>query len=517
MAWVPVAIVAAAALAMGRPLRRALAGGDLVPADDAGGGFAWRWALDAVAGLVALHLVLLLLDAAAVPWRKRWLLAAVVAVAGGALAVAATRARRRRAEGAAASPPAPGRRTGRLARLRGWGDAVALGVLATYGALAWRLRIATPDFVYHWGLKGHRFALARGIDWAFLADPLHLTDHPDYPNLLPDLYAATALAGGRFDERAMLLWSVAFFALLVVVARESWARAEVPRPVRQAATAGLALAVGMFAVGYQLAGGADWLIALGVLIALPPLLSIRRVEGGGGSPADDLAVGVAAALAAGAKMEGLPLAAILVGVYLGLRWWTARRLQPGTLLRTAVPPLAVVAPWLAANLRYDLFQPSNAGAFDPGHLAVVLPALAEALGTREWHGAGWLVLAAPLLVAFRRARAVGLVVTLQLGFYLGVYLTAPIDPRPYVLASFPRLLFHLVPAVVVGIALLVPPHEGGGEGSGGGEERGQGEGGERELGAGDAKKRRPDVPRRVEEGGEVDHGVDAELRGDDAP
>jgi hypothetical protein len=474
-------VVAAAALAVGRPLRRALA-------PETAAGPAWRWALDGLAGLVALHFALLGLDLAGVPWRRRHLLVAVVALAATA-AVAARWARRRRAaagcDGARPPGPAGDAEAAATAGARpGWGDAVALVALSAFAVLAWRLRVATPDFVYHWGLKGHRYALARGIDWAFLADPLRLTDHPDYPNLLPDLYASTALVAGRFDERSMMLGSVVFFALMLLAARQAWARWGVGGTLRQAATAALALAVGMFAVGYQLAGGADWLPALALLVALPALLAPGGTAADRG---DDLTVGLAAALAAGAKMEGLPLAGFLVAVHLGRRalaargcwggggrggrgagaadpagplggWWDLS----GAALRAAAPALLVVAPWLAGNLRHGLFQPTNAGAFDPANVGAVLPALAEALATREWHGLGWLVLAAPLLAAARRTRPLGLVVTLQLLFYLYVYLTAPIDPRAYVLASFPRLLFHLVPAVVAGVVLLAAPAGVGG-------------------------------------------------------
>ena len=334
--------------------------------------------------------------------------------------------------------------------VRSWGDAVAAVTVAVYAALAWRLRIATPDFVYHWGLKGHRYYLTGGIDWAFLTDPLHLTDHPDYPNLLPNLYAATAVAAGRFSERAMMGWSVVAFALILVAARECWARTATAGPLRQAGVATLALGVGMFAVGYQEAGGADWWIALALVAALPPLLAPAASYG----LADDLAVGLAAALAAGGKMEGVPLALFIVVLHLARRATAARRLAVPTALRTALPPLLVIAPWLWANLRLGLFQPADAGVLALGRSGVIFPAVAAALATPEWHGLAWSVLLLPVLVAARPTRPLGLLVGAQALLYLYIYFSTPLPPDAYILASLPRLLFHLVPAILVGVAIL---------------------------------------------------------------
>jgi hypothetical protein len=337
----------------------------------------------------------------------------------------------------------------------GWGDAVALAALGTYTALAWKLNAATPDFVYHWGIKGHRYALARGVDWGFLADPLRLTDHPDYPNLVPDLYAATAIWRGRFDERAMMLWSAVLFGLMLLAARAAWRRGGTGGFAAQAGTAAVGLAVGMFALGYLMAGGADWTVALAALLAAPALLA----PAGRGGAFDDWAVGVAAAVAAAGKIEGVALAAVLVAVHLegvSRRDPAGRRPPPlAAALRCALPPLAVALPWLARNLELGLFQGANAGGFEPSRAATIAAALAETLGTPEWHGLAWLALGVPLLAVPRRTRRLGVVLTLQLAVYLAVYFSARADPRLYVLMSFPRLLFHLLPATLVGATVLV--------------------------------------------------------------
>ncbi|HEX2252260.1 MAG TPA: hypothetical protein VHQ65_03220 [Thermoanaerobaculia bacterium] len=421
-----------------------------------------------VVGLVALHALLLAYDAVGVPWRRRTLAAGMAALFVAA-AAAAWRSTRRRASAAGRAFPA-------LRLPLGWGDLVALAAVAIYAGAAFTRRIGIPDFVYHWGLKAKRYALAGGIDWAWLADPLRFTDHPDYPNLLPGLYAATAHVLGTFDEGGLLLWSAVFFALMVSFARQ--ALALLPgRFAPQAAVATLALAVGMFGIGYDMAGGADWLVALALLAAAPVLLRAPG-DGEGRAGHQHLQVGAAAALAAGAKIEGVPLAAVLVTVHLlrvaapagpaagAATGRPAAGPRLGRLLRAApwvlVPPALGVGPWLAGNLRHGLFQSTNTGTWDADRLGAVAAGLVTTFGTAEWHGLPWLLLLLPVLVAVRRTRALAAVLALQLVLYVGIYLTAPVDTRFYVLSSFPRLAFHLLPPLLVALAvLLVPPRDGG--------------------------------------------------------
>ncbi|MDY7093321.1 MAG: hypothetical protein SX243_10165, partial [Acidobacteriota bacterium] len=85
----------------------------------------------------------------------------------------------------------------------------------TGGILAYGL--TNPDFVYHWGIKGHRFFLASGLDLPFLDLAGNWPVHPEYPNLVPELFAATALLAGEFTDRTMPLWSVVFLALMALV------------------------------------------------------------------------------------------------------------------------------------------------------------------------------------------------------------------------------------------------------------------------------------------------------------
>lgn len=477
-AGVPAALAVAALAGAAALLGRALAAAAAGPATR-GGRSAWAWAADALGGLAALHLLLLALDSGGMRWTRATVAAAWLLAAAAAVGVAGVRARRaagaRSAAGGEASGSDPGSAPaaasaaaqaaapagGASRRRPGWGDLAAAAAVVLYGALAWTRWIATPDFVYHWGVKGRRYHLAGGIDWAFLTDPLGLAQHPDYPNLVPDLYAAAAAIAGRFDERAQMLWSVLLFALLLPAACETWRRLGTAPVARQLGIAAVAAAAAMFGIGYRLAGGGDWNLAVALAVALPPLVAPAAREDGGGNRgaalADDLRLGFAAAFAAASKLEGMPLAAILIALHLGRRM---RAGGAGGLLRAALPaalPAALVAvPWWAASLHYGLLSPTHPGALDPARAATVLPALAAALSTAEWHGIAWLLpLLLPALAWSPRTRPLALACALQLAFYLWIYLASPLEPRFYVLSSFPRLLFHVVPAALIGaIALL---------------------------------------------------------------
>jgi hypothetical protein len=73
----------------------------------------------------------------------------------GIVAVAASLSRRLGNRGGVEPAPAP-TRAGHSLRL-GWAGLVGAAVVAFFAVLAVSERIAFPDFVYHWGVKGHRY------------------------------------------------------------------------------------------------------------------------------------------------------------------------------------------------------------------------------------------------------------------------------------------------------------------------------------------------------------------------
>lgn len=394
-----------------------------------GDGALHRAVVYGMAGALVLHLLLTALDATGLPWHPLLLVLLLMGAAGLAHRFG------RRAE------------RSRFPSDLGWGDGLALFALLVFTCTALTLWTMTPDFIYHWGLKGQRFFLHRGVDYAWLARPWSWVVHPDYPNLLPELFAASALLAGRFEPHAQMLWTSFFFLLMLASAREGL-RAAGDRWLRQAALAILGLTVAPFAMGHLMAGAADWMIAGAFLAAVPALLRPPDSEG-------DWQIGIAAGFAAASKIEGAPFAVLLAGTQWVRHALRERRLDWRAALRLGLPAAAVGAPWLLRVYSHRLFLGSNSGPFDLSRAKVILPALVEALAESAWHGLSLLVFLGPALLFVRRVRPVAAVATLQLLFYVYVYFTAPVETRYYVLTSFSRLVFQLIPAVVVAGAVAV--------------------------------------------------------------
>lgn len=384
-----------------------------------------RWTLRWMAGAVLFHLLLTAYDFVGIPWTR---ISVLVPLLG--LAFLGWRAERE----PSSSLPSD----------LGWGDGAALFALAAFGFLASTLWITTPDFIYHWGIKGNRFFLTHGVDYAWLAREWNWVLHPDYPNLVPELFAGSALLAGRFDAPAQMLWSTLCFGLLLAAGRETLKTT--PRWWAQSGLAAVALPLAGFGLGQRIAGGADWMPALALVAAMPALLRPADREG-------DVEVGIAAAFAAASKIEGMPLAAFLVAVHLA-----RRRPDLRGMLWLVLPTAAVAIPWAARTFGHGLYQKFNSGSFDPSRAPVILRGLVDATTGANWHGLPAVLLTLPLLLLVRRTRPVAAVAGLQLLFYLWIYFSAPLDTGFQVISSFPRLAMHLVPAVilagVVGLAGL---------------------------------------------------------------
>lgn len=388
-------------------------------------------ALALAAGLVLLHAAALGASLAGLPWHFLLVLAPL------ALAFLA-----------AGGGPLRGRFDG--ARRIGLGDLAALAGVATFAALAAGEWVTTPDFVYHWGLKAKRFALADGIDWAFLADPAVAGLHPDYPVLWPNLAALTARLAGHFPEPVLLLWSPLLLAALLLSVRRTLAGANLSPSARGAGLAAIALALAAFAVGHETAGAADWLPALALVLAVPALAAPRSAQG-------DARIAVAAALAAASKIEGIALAALLVAAHALRRGERPRWRSLGV---AALPALAVTLPWLLQVARLDLFTATNTGAFALARAAEIWPAALRVALAREWQGVPLALLLLPVLFLRRPLRPLALVLAGQAGFYLWTYHTKPVDTTLLVLSSLPRLLLHLLPALLLGLLLAAAPRVG---------------------------------------------------------
>jgi hypothetical protein len=412
------------------------------------GGLPWRWDGERtrsevlvrafLAGALALHLSLELLDAVGLRWSIAPLLACAAVVQ---LAVARLRSK-----------------TGSYAPAAGptYGDAVAATACGAFAVFALRLQAVTPDFVYHWGLKARRFAELGEIDLDFLSLPSAFRFQPQYPCLAIDLAALPGTLSGGDSIAAGLVPSLAAFVLMPVIARDLLARTGAGGFVRGSLLAIWTLVIARFALGHRMAGQADLLLAFAVLAALPALLDPAR-------PHATREIALSAAFAAVAKTEGLAYAALIVGIHAASSGaLTLRSPEPlgRRVRRLALPVAAValaVAPWLARNARLDLGDGGLTGGYRWERTAAAVVEITRWFGSSpapEWSLWPILALAAiPFLLVRARTRAVG---ALALGIF-AVHLTAFSGGSPnvgrWVSLSFPRLLFHWVPAVLLAVAV----------------------------------------------------------------
>jgi len=329
----------------------------------------------------------------------------------------------------------------------GWGDAVALLAVLGFAALAWTGWITIPDFIYHWGLKGHRFLLAGHVDYAYLAQPLGWVFHPDYPNLYPGLLAVTAMLGG-WHEGALLLWSPLLLLLVLMGVREVLVSEGVAPLRRNAVVAFIALACAGFAIGNLMAGAADWFLALALAAALPALLAAP-------STANDLQLGLCAALAAGAKQEGLVIAVGLVAVQLSRWFWRGRRPALAGFAALVVPAMLVVGYSWWRIAQHHLLQEYDKGLPAWNRLLVTLGVVAKQLLAPSWHGLALLLLALPLLLFVPRLRPFVAVAGLHLAAYLASCAGQDTDTRLLVVTTFTRIVLQLFPATLAAIAIAL--------------------------------------------------------------
>lgn len=421
-----------------------------------------RGVLALCAGTCTLYVALLVLAHLGIPWAPNLLRGLLLLLGGLALAD------RLRADTSITDVASrrPGMR-GPNARPR---IASVLGVLVTLMLLALVVRwlldpcCTMADVLYHWGIKADRFAVALGIDADFLRQPWNLRKHPDYPNLLPLLGAATAILADQAAALAMLLWG-AFGVLAATLGAEAGlGRAGVDPTARMLTVLATTATVGMFAIGYVMAGSPDlWLAAL-PLVALPAL--VRSPATPAETAAADLHIGIVAATAVALKLEGLPLAASLCAVACLQRMWATstegapglgthlRRMAP-SLLRLLVPPLVTGSIWALAVVRWDLAQKNRVGGFDAERLQIVVETLGRGMSSTVWHGLSWMVLALPVLLFVRTTRPLATVLTLQAAFYGWIYVSTPVNTAFLVQSSMQRLLFHLVPTTLVLVVIAL--------------------------------------------------------------
>lgn len=403
-------------------------------------------------GLVALHAWMMLLDVADIAWTRASLLAPAVL----ALLLQWRSDPGGTTQEAVRSRQGPNARGGRVALA----DAMAAASVVAFAWSAWTLRSLAPDFVYHWGVKARHFAAQGGVDWALLQghDTSYL--HPDYPLLIPNLYVSTEILSGIWDEPAAMLWSVLFFAVLILECRRL-ADEVIGGVLGRVAFATAAAVLSGFSIGHLQAGAADLPFAL-ALLALARQFGLLAQTG---RSSHALArIGVWSAFAVICKIEGFPLAAFAIGLAWLRSEHAARRPLPALrgLLEWLRRHGSVWAPsallggwWLFTMGSKGLFQSTNSGWPTWERIRLTAEALPMALNVPTWSGLAWLLPLLPLGLLVRRLRWLVLLPCLQVAFYLSSYVGGAQSTSFWVLSSFPRLVFHVMPVLWIAIWAVV--------------------------------------------------------------
>lgn len=202
------------------------------------------------------------------------------------------------------------------------------------------------DFVYFWGVKGQRWGAERFLDTEFTKEPAHYM-HPDYPPLLPLVYAWTLLGGdGALDWWGSIL-ATALFLLAAALALRGFGRYAGVGPIDAIVT----LFVTMYALFYirnQVAGNAEPPLHLFEAIALAALTCWRTR-----SSENDRIAAVALSGVALTKVEGGVFVLLVCGLTWIAREGTLReRLIAGA--KMAALPVATLATWVLFGIARGL-------------------------------------------------------------------------------------------------------------------------------------------------------------------
>ena len=314
-----------------------------------------------------------------------------------------------------------------------------LMALMTYAALD--ARATNGDLIHFWGPKSQQFHNAGTIDTDFLGFQHYYLMHPDYPPLLPLLYAWASLGSHGFVWWGTLLVTP-LFLYATVEAFRGFARGAVGHE-RASQLAMLMAAVLTFgSVQGRVAGGADLPIVMFEVIALAALTF-----------ADDRWSGIAvAAIALGGaswtKFEGAAFAVAMILAYAIVR----RRFGAAALL--AIPSAVLLGAWIWFASAHHLLDAYVANRGDL-NLAATPTVLWEMLKSASYGALflPWLAAIAPLVITRRwREAALPLITTiLVLGYTTFFYLHGP-DPRWWIRVSADRVLLTALACLVIASA-----------------------------------------------------------------
>lgn len=328
-----------------------------------------RWSLAFAAGAVVLASIMFGMSVAGVHWTRTTILVAL------AIVLLAARPSFR-----GDAPPITSRPLA-LTLL------AIVGVLTLYGILD--ARETCGDLIYFWGPKGQQFYLAEKIDTGFLAWPHYSLMHPDYPPLIPEIYAWGSTVAHGFSWWGALLLTPAYL-LATTFSFRGLVR---QRLGDERAAAYASLLAALLAFGFargMVAGAGEPPLILFEIIALTALTFHGESRGGIALAAIAL-TGVAAT-----KVEGAAFAAIALFAF-GI---TRRRLAPA--ITAALPAAAFLSAWILFARHFQLIDQYGraGGKLNLEGLGPVLHFTAIQASYGVWW-APWFAVLAPMAITRR--------------------------------------------------------------------------------------------------------------------
>lgn len=387
-----------------------------------------RVVLSAGVGAALVSFALTLFSLAGVAWRVAPAFVAAALLAACLSPLAAGRA----------DPPAP-------ERLGPAGSfAALLSVLCVLAALAATLGATATsiDLFFFWGPKAQQFALARGVDTAFLADPSQQYLHAYYPPLVTGVDALASMAAGRFSWTSAVLTFPLLLAALAV-ALPGVLRGAAPRTAAATVSALAVATVAVIGIRAEIAGNGDMPLFFYETLAMGLLL--RRDAG---DAAVQWLAGLLLAGAAAAKVEGLAFALAASALFLALRGGTAAGAARSA-ARLLLPAAAALGGWfLFGALRHVFTAYSEYGPFfslHPEHgtsIAREIPLVLYATARGLPYAVPLLCLLAAGRVDRRALLPLGTAAAI-LGFVVFTYLHLAADPSQWIGWSAARILAPL--------------------------------------------------------------------------
>lgn len=210
-------------------------------------------------------------------------------------------------------------------------------------------RATSTDFLLFWGVKGARFAVARGFDVELLDSPFSHHLVADYPPLVPIVSSWSTLWAGELPWRfAPLLTALWFLAAVPVVA--VFLRRRLSSDYATAVAAFWTVALAISLVRSTSGGNAEGPLLFFESAALAALLAERREDPDMSRFFPALALSGAALT----KVEG-SLAVVLIVAGVALRDFLERRPRPlSRLLPLAAAPLVALTVWFAFQATHGL-------------------------------------------------------------------------------------------------------------------------------------------------------------------